>query len=234
MENITLEKECLDIETLVSENSGLIWSIVKRFKNRGYEIEDLYQIGVIGFIKAIKRFDYSYDVKLSTYAVPYIIGEIKIFLRDDGIIKVSRGLKELNYKIKLLEQKYEKDEEKLTIEKVAKELKASKEDILLAQNMTRNVESINSYCSDDSETEKEEILLTNKNENQENDIVQKIILKDAIKKLDTKEKELIILRYFKEKTQMEIAKMYGISQVQVSRMEKKILQKMRDDIKEIM
>lgn len=234
MENITLEKECLDIETLVSENSGLIWSIVKRFKNRGYEIEDLYQIGVIGFIKAIKRFDYFYDVKLSTYAVPYIIGEIKIFLRDDGIIKVSRGLKELNYKIKLLEQKYEKDEEKLTIEKVAKELKASKEDILLAQNMTRNVESINSYCSDDSETEKEEILLTNKNENQENDIVQKIILKDAIKKLDTKEKELIILRYFKEKTQMEIAKMYGISQVQVSRMEKKILQKMRDDIKEIM
>lgn len=234
MENITLEKESLNIETLVSENSGLIWSIVKRFKNRGYEMEDLYQIGVIGFIKAIKRFDSSFDVKLSTYAVPYIIGEIKIFLRDDGIIKVSRGLKELNYKIKLLEQKYEKDEEKLTVEKLAKELKVSKEDILMAQNINQNIESINAYCSENSETEKEEILLTNKNENQENNIIQKIILKDALKKLDTKEKELIILRYFKEKTQMEIAEIYGISQVQVSRMEKKILQKMREDIKEIM
>lgn len=234
MENITLEKESLNIETLVSENSGLIWSIVKRFKNRGYEMEDLYQIGVIGFIKAIKRFDSSFDVKLSTYAVPYIIGEIKIFLRDDGIIKVSRGLKELNYKIKLLEQKYEKDEEKLTVEKLAKELKVSKEDVLMAQNINQNIESINAYCSENSETEKEEILLTNKNENQENNIIQKIILKDALKKLDTKEKELIILRYFKEKTQMEIAEIYGISQVQVSRMEKKILQKMREDIKEIM
>lgn len=234
MENITLEKESLNIETLVSENSGLIWSIVKRFKNRGYEMEDLYQIGVIGFIKAIKRFDSSFDVKLSTYAVPYIIGEIKIFLRDDGIIKVSRGLKELNYKIKLLEQKYEKDEEKLTVEKLAKELKVSKEDVLMAQNINQNIESINAYCSENSETEKEEILLTNKNENQENNIIQKIILKDALKKLDTKEKELIILRYFKEKTQIEIAEIYGISQVQVSRMEKKILQKMREDIKEIM
>ena len=126
-ENIT-EK---DLETLVSENSALIWSIVKRFKNRGYELDDLFQIGAIGFIKAVKRFDLSYDTKLSTYAVPYIIGEIKIFLRDDGMIKVSRGLKELNYKIKLLEEKYEKNNEEVSMDKIVKELKISKEDFIL-------------------------------------------------------------------------------------------------------
>ena len=107
-----------DLETLVSENSALIWSIVKRFKNRGYELDDLFQIGAIGFIKAVKRFDRSFDTKLSTYAVPYIIGEIKIFLRDDGMIKVSRGLKELNHKIKILEEKYEKNNEIIQMDKI--------------------------------------------------------------------------------------------------------------------
>lgn len=228
-ENIT-EK---DLETLVSENSALIWSIVKRFKNRGYELDDLFQIGAIGFIKAVKRFDLSYDTKLSTYAVPYIIGEIKIFLRDDGMIKVSRGLKELNYKIKLLEEKYEKNNEKVSMDKIVKELKISKEDFILAQNINSSVESINEYCFTNSIKEKEEKIIIEKNENPENNIVQRIMIKDALKKLDEKEKNIILLRYFKEKTQSEVAKIYGISQVQVSRLEKKILQKMREDIKEI-
>ena len=228
-ENIT-EK---DLETLVSENSALIWSIVKKFKNRGYELDDLFQIGAIGFIKAVKRFDLSYDTKLSTYAVPYIIGEIKIFLRDDGMIKVSRGLKELNYKIKLLEEKYEKNNEEISMDKIVKELKISKEDFILAQNINSNVESINEYCFTNSIKEKEEKIIIEKNENPENNIVQRIMIKDALKKLDEKEKNIILLRYFKEKTQSEVAKIYGISQVQVSRLEKKILQKMREDIKEI-
>ena len=228
-ENIT-EK---DLETLVSENSALIWSIVKRFKNRGYELDDLFQIGAIGFIKAVKRFDLSYDTKLSTYAVPYIIGEIKIFLRDDGMIKVSRGLKELNYKIKLLEEKYEKNNEEVSMDKIVKELKISKEDFILAQNINSSVESINEYCFTNSIKEKEEKIIIEKNENPENNIVQRIMIKDALKKLDEKEKNIILLRYFKEKTQSEVAKIYGISQVQVSRLEKKILQKMREDIKEI-
>ena len=222
-----------DLETLVSENSALIWSIVKRFKNRGYELDDLFQIGAIGFIKAVKRFDRSFDTKLSTYAVPYIIGEIKIFLRDDGMIKVSRGLKELNHKIKILEEKYEKNNEIIQMDKIIKELKISKEDYILAQNINSNIESINEYCFDNSTKEKEEKIIVEKNENPENNILQKIMIKDALKKLDEKEKNIILLRYFKEKTQSEVAKIYGISQVQVSRLEKKILQKMREDIKEI-
>ena len=222
-----------DLETLVSENSALIWSIVKRFKNRGYELDDLFQIGAIGFIKAVKRFDRSFDTKLSTYAVPYIIGEIKIFLRDDGMIKVSRGLKELNHKIKILEEKYEKNNEIIQMDKIIKELKISKEDYILAQNINSSIESINEYCFDNSTKEKEEKIIVEKNKNPENNILQKIMIKDALKKLDEKEKNIILLRYFKEKTQSEVAKIYGISQVQVSRLEKKILQKMREDIKEI-
>lgn len=222
-----------DLETLVSENSALIWSIVKRFKNRGYELDDLFQIGAIGFIKAVKRFDRSFDTKLSTYAVPYIIGEIKIFLRDDGMIKVSRGLKELNHKIKILEEKYEKNNEIIQMDKIIKELKISKEDYILAQNINSSIESINEYCFDNSTKEKEEKIIVEKNENPENNILQKIMIKDALKKLDEKEKNIILLRYFKEKTQSEVAKIYEISQVQVSRLEKKILQKMREDIKEI-
>lgn len=222
-----------DLETLVSENSALIWSIVKRFKNRGYELDDLFQIGAIGFIKAVKRFDRSFDTKLSTYAVPYIIGEIKIFLRDDGMIKVSRGLKELNHKIKILEEKYEKNNGIIQMDKIIKELKISKEDYILAQNINSSIESINEYCFDNSTKEKEEKIIVEKNENPENNILQKIMIKDALKKLDEKEKNIILLRYFKEKTQSEVAKIYGISQVQVSRLEKKILQKMREDIKEI-
>lgn len=233
MKNIVEKYNNNEIETLVSENTGLIWSIVNRFKNRGYEVEDLYQIGAIGLIKAIKKFDESYGVKLSTYAVPYIIGEIKIFLRDDGIVKVSRSLKELNYKIKMLENKYESENKKITIEDMEKELKVQREDIILAQNLSNNVESINEASFENGDNEKEERILINKNENPEKDIIEKIMLKDALKNLEEREREIIILRYFKENTQSEVAKKYGMSQVQISRIERKILEKMRKDIKEI-
>ncbi len=233
MEDIVENCNNNEIETLVSENTGLIWSIVNRFKNRGYEVEDLYQIGAIGLIKAIKKFDESYGVKLSTYAVPYIIGEIKIFLRDDGIVKVSRSLKELNYKIKMLENKYESENKKITIEEMEKELKVQREDIILAQNLSNNVESINEASFENGDNEKEERILINKNDNQEKDIIEKIMLKDALKNLEEREREIIILRYFKENTQSEVAKKYGMSQVQISRIERKILEKMRKDIKEI-
>ena len=233
MEDIVENCNNNEIETLVSENTGLIWSIVNRFKNRGYEVEDLYQIGAIGLIKAIKKFDESYGVKLSTYAVPYIIGEIKIFLRDDGIVKVSRSLKELNYKIKMLENKYESENKKITIEEMEKELKVQREDIILAQNLSNNVESINEASFENGDNEKEERILINKNDNQDKDIIEKIMLKDALKNLEEREREIIILRYFKENTQSEVAKKYGMSQVQISRIERKILEKMRKDIKEI-
>ena len=233
MEDIVENCNNNEIETLVSENTGLIWSIVNRFKNRGYDVEDLYQIGAIGLIKAIKKFDESYGVKLSTYAVPYIIGEIKIFLRDDGIVKVSRSLKELNYKIKMLENKYESENKKITIEEMEKELKVQREDIILAQNLSNNVESINEASFENGDNEKEERILINKNDNQEKDIIEKIMLKDALKNLEEREREIIILRYFKENTQSEVAKKYGMSQVQISRIERKILEKMRKDIKEI-
>ena len=233
MEDIVENCNNNEIETLVSENTGLIWSIVNRFKNRGYEVEDLYQIGAIGLIKAIKKFDKSYGVKLSTYAVPYIIGEIKIFLRDDGIVKVSRSLKELNYKIKILENKYENQNKKITIEEIEKELKVEKEDIILAQNLSNNIESINESGFENSEIEKEERILINKNENPEKNIIERIMLKDALSNLDEMEREIIILRYFKENTQTEVARRYGMSQVQISRIERKILEKMKRDIKEI-
>ena len=134
------DKEKLGI--LVQQNSGLVWSIVKRFLKRGYEAEDLYQIGSIGLIKAIKNFNPEYEVKLSTYAVTYILGEIKRFIRDDGIIKVSRSIKELCVKIKDIENRKIKEGKNVTIEEIAKELKVDKEEIILALDSMKQVESI--------------------------------------------------------------------------------------------
>ena len=134
-----------ELEKLINENNGLIWSIVRRFNGRGYELEDLYQIGCIGFIKSIQRFDTSFEVKLSTYAVPYMIGEIKRFIRDDGAIKISRSLKELAVKAKELQKEnLMKKGKEITIEEIAKELKVAKEDVALALETTTYVESIES------------------------------------------------------------------------------------------
>ena len=217
------------LNDIVEKNSRLIWSIVKRFKNSRYETEDLFQIGALGFIKSIKRFDKEYNVKLSTFAVPYIIGELKRHFRDDGIVKVSRSLKELNMKIEILRKQYEKEGKELTIEKIKEELKESKENILLALEAEREVKSIDEDMDDGSENM---LIKQVKVESYEDETIRKLVLKEELNKLEEKERNIIVLRYFYNKTQSQIAEQYGISQVQVSRKEKKILLKMRENIKE--
>ncbi|MFR3182969.1 MAG: SigB/SigF/SigG family RNA polymerase sigma factor [Clostridia bacterium] len=212
---------------------GLIWSIVKRFNGRGYDLEDLYQIGCIGFIKSIKRFDTNYDVKLSTYAVPYMIGEIKRYIRDDGPIKVSRGIKELGVKVKELQKEYfYKKGEEISIEEISKKLKISKEDISLALEATNTVESIdNTYYRDNKDGNSINLIerLSN-NRDEEEIITNKITLEKIISVLEPRDKEIILLRFYKEKTQTQVAKILGITQVQVSRLEKRILNNMKEMI----
>ena len=218
------DKEKLGI--LVQQNSGLVWSIVKRFLKRGYEAEDLYQIGSIGLIKAIKNFNPEYEVKLSTYAVTYILGEIKRFIRDDGIIKVSRSIKELCVKIKDIENRKIKEGKNVTIEEIAKELKVDKEEIILALDSMKQVESIFVESNDDKNNTSLLDKLSN-DKNEEEEVVNEISIKDMLRKMEKRDKEIILLRYFKGKTQSEVAKILNISQVQVSRLEKKILNNMK-------
>jgi len=214
------------MEKILKDNNGLTWSIVKRFTNRGYETEDLYQIGCMGFIKAIKRFDTTFDVKISTYAVPYILGEIKRFIRDDGPIKVSRSIKELGIKIKELEKEYiQKEGKEISINTLAEKLKVSKEEIAVALDSSRTIESINDDTNDENKASKIETISTG--EDEATKIVDKLSINELIQDLETREKEIIILRYYKEKTQTEVAKILGITQVQVSRIEKRILSTMR-------
>ncbi|NLC17640.1 MAG: RNA polymerase sporulation sigma factor SigF [Clostridiales bacterium] len=214
---------------IVTENIGLVWSIVRRFAGRGHEMEDLFQIGSIGLIKAIDKFDISYDVKFSTYAVPMITGEIKRFLRDDGMLKVSRSLKEIAVKIKGLREKYSnlygRDP---TIDELVDELGVEKEDILMALETGAEVESLYKtiYQGDGSPIYLIDKLAETKDESE--NIVDKLALREIIASLDEREQEIIKLRYFKDRTQTDIAKELGISQVQVSRMEKRILKIMKE------
>ena len=193
-------------------------------------MEDLYQIGCIGFIKSIKRFDTNFEVKLSTYSVPYILGEIKRFIRDDGQIKVSRSIKELNTKINELKKHYliTKGKE-ITIEEIAKELKVDKDDIIIAMESTNTVESIDGAAMTENKDGKQLTILdkisTGKNE--EERITNKLVIKQLINELGERDKEIILLRFFKEKTQTEVAKILGISQVQVSRIERRVLDNMK-------
>ncbi len=218
------------MDRLIRDNNGLIWSIVKRFMNRGYEVEDLYQIGCMGFIKSIKRFDTNFEVKLSTYSVPYILGEIKRFIRDDGPIKVSRSIKELNVKINEL-KKHEllKTGKELTIEEICKELKVQKEDVIIAMESANTIESIDGSVVSENKDGKQltifERISTGKNE--EEIITNRMVVNQLISELENREKEIILLRFYKEKTQTEVAKILGISQVQVSRIERKILSSMK-------
>lgn len=214
------------LEKLINLNNGLVWSIVRRFSGRGHEMEDLYQIGCIGFIKSVQRFNLRLEFQLSTFAVPYILGEIKKFLRDDGIIKVSRSIKELAVKIKNIENEcLNKNGKGISIKELSKILKVSEEEIYLAMDSMQQVESINEEIFEDSGKEKIEKILI-KEDTQEK-IINKLTLKQMIEKLNIREQQIINLRYFKDKTQVQVAKILGISQVQVSRIEKKILQEMR-------
>ena len=172
------------MEILINQNIGLIWGIVKKFIGKGYETEDLYQIACMGFIKAIKRFDTSYKVKLSTYAVPYILGEIKKFIRDDGIIKISRSVKELGFKV-----------------------------LMESINEENNERKIFSEFDEQSK------------------IIDKITIEELVENLNMRDKKIIKLRFYGEKTQTQVAKIMGISQVQVSRIEKRILKYLKEKLK---
>ena len=213
---------------LVEENSGLIWSVVKRFQGRGYDKEDLYQIGSIGLLKCIENFDLERKVKFSTYAVPLIMGEIKRFLRDDGLVKVSRSLKEASYKIKREKEHYEKlYNREPTLKEIAATLDMEEEDILMALESAQEVCSLHQVIY---QNEGDEIHLEDKLEQQTNFIeqtVDTIYVQELLQKLNKEERKLIELRYFQNQTQAVIARIMGISQVQVSRMEKKILEKLR-------
>ena len=224
------EGDKIALEKLVKENNKLIWSVVRRFNGRGYELEDLYQIGCMGFIKSIKRFDTNFEVRLSTYAVPYMIGEIKRYIRDDGPIKVSRSIKELGMKIRELQkQNMDKKGEEIKLEKIAKELKVTKEDVVLAIEATRNIESIESatYTNNKDGNTVRLIEKISNNKNEEEILMNKLVIKDLINGLEKRDKQVIMLRFFKEKTQTQVAKILGVTQVQVSRMERRILKNMR-------
>lgn len=218
------------LEELIEENNGLIWSIVKRFYGRGHEPEDLYQIGCLGFIKSIKRFNTDFEVKLSTYAVPYMIGEIKRYIRDDGPVKVSRSIKDLGIKIRELQrEKMNKQGREPKIQEIAKELKVDLEDVILAMEATNSVESIEGTKHINNKDGKSISLLDtlSTENNEEESITNKLAIGQLIKDLKDREKEIILLRYYKEKTQAQVAKILGISQVQVSRLERKILENMK-------
>ena len=219
-----------ELEKLIKQNNGLIWSIVKRFNGRGHDIEDLYQIGCMGFIKSIKRFDTNFEVKLSTYAVPYMIGEIKRHIRDDGPIKVSRSIKELGIKIKELQKEYLiKKGEEISIEEIAKKLKVDKEDISLALEASKHVESIEntSYTNDKNGNKISLLEQISTGKDEEEIIANKLTVKQLINGLEKRDKEVIMLRFYKQKTQSQVAKILGITQVQVSRIERRILNNMK-------
>ena len=216
---------------LVEENTGLVWCIVKRFCNRGVEAEDLFQVGSIGLLKAIDKFDLSYNVKFSTYAVPMISGEIKRFLRDDGMIKVSRSLKELAYKAYLCQEKLqEKWGRDPTVSEIAEHLGVATEELTQAMDASGDIESLNKPIY---QKEGQEIRLMDKlpeKEGGEERLLNQMLLSQLLAYLNKEERKLIYLRYFANQTQTQVGVTLGISQVQVSRMEKKILKSLREKI----
>ena len=216
-------------DKILIENTGLIWSIVRRFLNRGHEGEDLFQIGCIGMLKALDRFDTEFDVAFSTYAVPMIAGEIRRFIRDDGIVKISRKIKENQMKIMHQREIYinEKKQEP-TIEELEKVCDLTKEEIVMAMDASRNVESIDKemYSKDSAYTLMD---LAEDDTNIEETVLNKIMVQQLMDMLESKERKIINLRYFKNKTQSQVAKEMGMTQVQVSRLEKKILNSMRNE-----
>ena len=212
-------------EQLVLENSGLIWAIVKRFTGRGVEAEDLYQLGCLGFLKAVDGFDLEFGTQFSTYAVPKITGEIRRFLRDDGAIKVSRGIKERAISIKAARnQLTHLFGREPTMQELSRQTGLSIEDIATAEAATASVESMNQATGEDGFT-LEQILTDTQSEDM---LLEKITLQQAISKLNEKERTVIQLRYFHGLTQQRVSSVLNVSQVQVSRIEKKALCRLKD------
>ena len=213
---------------IYEKNIGLIWSVARKFINRGYDLDDIFQIGSIGMLKAIQKFDVSFDVKFSTYAVPMIMGEIRRFLRDDGIIKVSRNLKEIANKAKIAKEKYEKEnfcEPKLS--EIANMIDTTVEELILALEANASTQSIYNTINDDDKNPVYIIDRLSTKECDENKIIDNLAISETINMLESRDRQIIVLRYLKGKTQSEIASLLGISQVQVSRLEKKILCNMK-------
>lgn len=218
---------------VIEMNLPLVSSISKKFLNRGYDYEDIFQIGSIGLVKAINNFDEKFNVKFSTYAVPMIIGEIKRFLRDDGIIKVSRNVKSLARKLHFdREELTKKLDREPTIEELSEYSGIEKEEILFAIESSVNMQYLyDTIHQDDGAPVLLIDKLSEKGED-DSDMINKIALKEALRSLDSKSRQIIMLRYFKDKTQVQVAKLLGISQVQVSRIEKKVLKLMKEKLQE--
>ena len=213
---------------LIEMNLPLVSSISKKFLNRGYDYEDIFQIGSIGLVKAINNSDLNYNVKFSTYAVPMIIGEVKRFLRDDGMIKVSRNIKSLARKIHYYKEQLTKELNRApTVDELANYSGVDKEEILLAIESSNSLQYLyDTIHQDDGAPVLLIDKLSEKGED-DNNLIERIALKEALRSLDDKARQIIMLRYFKDKTQVQVAKMLGISQVQVSRIEKKVLSQMK-------
>lgn len=216
-------------DIIIEKNMRLVWSVVQRFINRGYDPDDLFQIGSIGLMKSVDKFDLSYDVKFSTYAVPMIIGEIQRFIRDDGTVKVSRSLKELGNKIRKCKDELSKRFGRApTVMEIAEELEITPEEVVHAQEASRAPSSIHEtvYENDGDPI----TLLDQISDESEGGWFDKIALKEAINVLDEREQLIVYLRYYKDQTQSEVAERLGISQVQVSRLEKKILKQIKEQM----
>lgn len=219
--------------TLVSHNLGLVKSVLKRFLNRGYDTEDLYQIGCMGLLKAIQKFDTSFEVRFSTYAVPMIMGEIRRFLRDDGIIKVSRSLKQIATTANMAKEKLTKELGRdPTLKELSDEINVEKEDIIMALDANTKPDYLYDVIH---QSDGSPIHLIDKIPSNEGglDIADNIALKEILRKLDSRERQIIVLRYFKDQTQKQIGDLLGISQVQVSRIEKKVLENMKNTLKKV-
>ena len=215
---------------LVQDNSPLIKSVIKRFKNKGVEYEDLYQLGCMGFLKAINNYNPDYNVKFTTYAVPLIAGEVKRFLRDDGYIKISRSLKSLSIQInRFIDEYSKKNINAPKIAEIAKHFGMEEADIICAMECSKLPLSIYDKTDDDPSRSRT-ILDKLPDDYNEEDLLNKIMLKNIINSLEPRDKKIIMLRYFRDKTQGEVARMLNVSQVQVSRLEIKILQQLKQKI----
>lgn len=217
--------DLLSKQKLIEENSPLIKSIIRRYKNKGVEYDDLYQLGSLGFVKAINNYSENFGVKFSTYAVPMIAGEVKRFLRDDGSIKVSRSIKHNALIIKkFIEEEFAKNGIEPTIEEIATHFKIEMQDVILALDSNTNALSIDD--KDDDELSIADKLSSSFSQEK---LIDKIAIRDMIKKLNAREKQIIIMRYYLDKTQSEIASILGVSQVQISRIENKVLANFKND-----
>ena len=217
-------------ERLIQGNFPLIKSIVKNYQNKGVDYDDLYQIGCVGFLKAINNFEEKFEVKFSTYAVPMIAGEIKRFLRDDGSIKISRAIKSLWLKIRTyLDEIKKRGDEIPSVEDLAKKFEVDPADVVYAMDASQSLISLNAQI-DESSNNSQSVLDRIPSEDKSEQMLDKILLKEAIAKLPEREKKILLLRYFRGKTQSEVADILGVSQVQISRLETKIIEKLKSKL----